>query len=37
MLMRRPGESLTALLERLNHAIERVVEHEEYLDEINAN
>jgi hypothetical protein len=28
---------LTALLERLNHAIERAVEHEEYLDEINAS
>ena len=37
MLMRRPGESLTASLERLNYAIERAVEHEEYLDEINAS
>jgi hypothetical protein len=37
MLLRRSGESLAALLERLNHAIERAVEHEEYLDEINAS
>jgi hypothetical protein len=35
MLRRRPGESLTALLERLDHAIERAVEYDEYLDEIN--
>jgi len=35
MLKRRPGESLTELLERLDHAIERAFEYDEYLDEIN--
>jgi hypothetical protein len=35
MLKRRPGESFTALLERLDHAIERAVEYDEYLDEMN--
>jgi len=35
MLKRRPGESFTALLERLDQAIERAVEHDEYLDEVN--
>ena len=35
MLRRRPGESLTALLERLDQAIKRAVEHDEYLDEVN--
>lgn len=35
MLKRRPGETLTALLLRLDQAIERALEHEEYLDEVN--
>ena len=35
MLKRRPGESFRALLERLDHAIERAVEYDEYLDEMN--
>ncbi len=35
MLRRRPGESFTALLERLDHAIGRAVEFDEYLDEVN--
>ena len=35
MLKQRPGESVTALLERLDHAIERAIEHEEFADEIN--
>ena len=37
MLQRGPGESFTALLERLDYAIERAIEHDEYLDEINAS
>ena len=35
MLKRRPGETFTALLQRLDHAIERAVEYEEYIDEVN--
>ncbi|PLW66788.1 hypothetical protein [Pseudohalioglobus lutimaris] len=35
MLRRRPGEPLMVLLKRLDHAIERAVEYEEYIDEIN--
>ena len=35
MLRRRPGESLTELLERLDHAIERAIEYDEYVDEVN--
>ncbi|MEE4146291.1 MAG: hypothetical protein V2I26_15915 [Halieaceae bacterium] len=37
MLKQRPGESLMALLERLDQAIERAVEDEEFADEINSN
>ncbi|MCB1881340.1 MAG: hypothetical protein KDI54_15030 [Gammaproteobacteria bacterium] len=35
MLKRRPDESFMDLLKRLDQAIERAVEHEEYIDEIN--
>jgi hypothetical protein len=35
MLRRRPGESFMALLERLDYAIERALEYEEFTDEIN--
>ncbi len=35
MLKRRPGESFTALLKRLDQAIERAIEYDEYLDEVN--
>ena len=35
MLRRRPGESFMALLERLDHAVERALEYEEFTDEIN--
>lgn len=35
MLRRRPGESLTALLERLDQAIENALEYDEYIDEVN--
>ena len=35
MLRQRPGESFMALLERLDHAIERALEYEEFTDEIN--
>lgn len=37
MLQRRPGESFTALLERLDSVIERAIKQNEYLDEINAS
>ena len=37
MLKQRQGESLMALLERLDHAIERAIENEEFADEINSN
>ena len=35
MLKRRPGETLTQLLTRLDHAIERAWTEEVYTDEIN--
>ena len=35
MLVRRPRESLEALLKRLDHALERAWEHDEFTDEIN--
>jgi len=35
MLARRPGESLEALLIRLDSAIEDAIEHEIFADEIN--
>jgi hypothetical protein len=35
-LVRRPGEELAELLARLDHAIDRAWNAEEYLDEINA-
>jgi hypothetical protein len=35
-LVRRPGEELAELLVRLDHAIDRAWNAEEYLDEINA-
>lgn len=35
MLKRRPGESFTELLERLDAAIERALEYGEYIDEVN--
>ena len=35
MLKRRPNESFEDLLKRLDQAIERAVEFEEYIDEIN--
>jgi hypothetical protein len=35
MLCKRRGETLTALLERLDHAIERAIEYDEITDEIN--
>ena len=34
-LVRRPGESLDDLLIRLEEALDRAVNHEEYIDEIN--
>ena len=36
MLKRRPEESFMDLLKRLDQAIERAIEHEEYIDEINS-
>ncbi|MCP5410426.1 MAG: hypothetical protein H6963_14205 [Chromatiaceae bacterium] len=36
MLKRRPEESFMDLLQRLDQAIERAIEHEEYIDEINS-
>lgn len=36
MLRRRPGESLTDLLQRLDVAIEKAVEQDIYTDEINS-
>lgn len=35
MLVREPEESLTALLQRLDAAIEAAVERDEFIDEIN--
>lgn len=35
MLVRRPGESLSELLERLDCAIEAAWEHDEFIDEVN--
>lgn len=35
MLVRRDGESLEALLRRLDQAIEDALEREEFVDEIN--
>jgi len=34
-LVRAPGESFERLLERLDAAIEKAVEEDEYIDEIN--
>ena len=34
-LVRNPGESLEDLLERLDAAIEKALEEDEYIDEIN--
>lgn len=36
MLVRRPGESLDDLFQRLDSAIEDAVEHQVFADEINA-
>jgi len=36
MLVRRPGESLEELLDRLDTAIRKAWDEEEYIDEINA-
>ena len=36
MLQRKPGETLQQLLERLDSAIERALETDELIDEINA-
>lgn len=35
MLVRRPGESLQELLDRLDRAIVKAWDEEEYIDEIN--
>lgn len=35
MLVRREGETLNALLKRLDKAIVRFYEHDEFIDEIN--
>jgi hypothetical protein len=35
MLKRRSNESIVGLLHRLDQAVERAVEHEEYIDEVN--
>jgi len=35
MLVRKPGESFDRLLERLDAAIGRALEHDEFIDEIN--
>lgn len=35
MLVRRDGETLNALLKRLDKAIARFYEHDEFVDEIN--
>lgn len=35
MLKRRPDEPFMDLLLRLDHAIERALEYEEYIDEVN--
>jgi hypothetical protein len=34
-LVRQPGESLEALLNRLDAALQRAWQHEEFIDEIN--
>lgn len=36
MLVRREGETLSALLRRLDRAIGRFYEHDEIIDEVNA-
>ena len=36
MLVRRPGESLVDLLQRLDAAIEDAYENSVYIDEVNA-
>lgn len=35
MLVRREGETLNALLKRLDKAIARAWEHDEFIDEVN--
>mgnify|MGYP003584384296 CR=1 FL=1 len=35
MLVRREGETLNALLKRLDKAIVRFYEHDEFIDEVN--
>jgi hypothetical protein len=35
-IVRRPGESLASLLERLEHHLARAIEHDEFVDEINS-
>lgn len=35
MLVRREGETLSALLRRLDKAIGRYFDHDEFIDEIN--
>jgi hypothetical protein len=37
MLVRRDGETLNALLKRLDKAIGRFYEHDEIIDEVNGN
>jgi hypothetical protein len=37
MLVRRDGETLNALLKRLDKAIGRFYEHDEIIDEVNRN
>ncbi len=37
MLVRRDGETLNALLKRLDKAIGRFYEHDEIIDEVNSN
>jgi hypothetical protein len=37
MLVRRDGETLNALLKRLDKAISRFYEHDEIIDEVNGN
>jgi predicted RNase H-like HicB family nuclease len=35
-IVRRQGESLASLLQRLEHHLERAIEHDELVDEINS-
>ena len=37
MLVRREGETLNALLKRLDKAIARAWEHDEFIDEVNGS